>query len=323
LDTRYHYLIDEKVKGFIFNFIRELGDLECINIGRVTQSLSQRPKASGRRDVYIAELKPQFKPTIVRIIRLQKWGIKEHLEENQDLLSAIMQAEDYIEYTLDRRLGCCQLGMSLPSQIRLGRVSETYNGSKAQYRGVRIWATYFEREYIPGIATDKINGDKFANHDYALRFALLLGQAAAPNFIVGRASLDLRVLFDDGDEVLLEDAQGMPNKIVVNDLTGAFVDYQRPFEAALPGYALPVIRRQNNLANVNEFANAYLAAFVSHFRRIQGEYRKRKRAFDTLFKHLPRDPGGSLAYRWECLLSRLDQAQPERLGEQLRAHLPS
>ena len=50
----------------------------------------------------------------------------------------------------------------------------------------------------------------------------------------------------------------------------------------------------------------YLEALREQFLHIQGDYRKRRRAFDTLFKHCKYDPAGSFAYRWERILSRLD-----------------
>ena len=46
---------------------------------------------------------------------MQKWGIREHLDEGKRLLDAIIQSEEYTEYILDRRLGCRQLGMNLPA----------------------------------------------------------------------------------------------------------------------------------------------------------------------------------------------------------------
>ena len=77
-------LCDEKCREFIFNFVREFGDLEYVNIGRVVGSLSQRGKTPGRRDVYIAQVKQQgIKDEIVKIIRMQKWGIREHLDEGK------------------------------------------------------------------------------------------------------------------------------------------------------------------------------------------------------------------------------------------------
>ena len=48
---------------------------------------------------------------------------------------------------------------------------------------------------------------------------------------------------------------------------------------------------------------------------------KRKRAFDTLFKHRPRDEAGSFAYRWECVLDRLRRAVPQNLGNLIRSHI--
>ena len=65
-----------------------------------------------------------------------------------------------------------------------------------------IWSTYFQRDYIRGIASDKIPACRFEDPAYALQFARLLGRAAAPNMIVGRCDLNGQVLFDDGDEVV-------------------------------------------------------------------------------------------------------------------------
>jgi len=62
------------------------------------------------------------------------------------------------------------------------------------------------------------------------------------------------------------------------------------------------------LANPVEFAEIYLEALRAQMLHLQGDYRKRKRAFDTLFKHCKYDPKGSFAYRWERILRRLDQA---------------
>ena len=56
----------------------------------------------------------------------------------------------------------------------------------------------------------------------------------------------------------------------------------------------PVNRRLALLADPEEFAALYVEAFVARFTKIQLEYRKRKRAFDTLFKHRPRDEARQL-----------------------------
>ena len=54
-DGELHRLCDTRVKGIIFNIIREYGDLDYVNIGCLPESLSlARPHQSSRRGVYIA-----------------------------------------------------------------------------------------------------------------------------------------------------------------------------------------------------------------------------------------------------------------------------
>jgi len=254
-------------------------------------------------------------------LRLQKWGIREHLDENKELLQSILEAEEYTEYILDRRVGCSQLGMNLVSPISMRRVNEPYMGLRREFLGRTVWASYFERDYVPGVATDKIIPAKLASPDYALRFAHFLGKAAAPNLIVGRMNLDHMILFDDGDEVLVEDEQGSPVDLLVSDLTGAFVDYQTELSRFAGAYAKPILKRLAWVSNPGPFMAAYLSAFQEEFLRIQGVYRRRKRAFDSLFRHCVRDEGGSFAYRWEIILARLNRTDANALAAAFRQEL--
>jgi len=313
----------EKSRGFIFNLIREYGDLEYVNIGRVIGSLSYRAPYLGRRDVCIAEIKQRGTDReIVKIIRMQKWGVRERLDEGKCLLDAIVQSEEYTEYILDRRLGCRQLGMNLPPRAIARKLTERYFGTRRDYHGISIWTTYFERDYVHGIATDKMPNPRFADGEFALRFARLLGAAAAPNMIVGRTDPeDGHVVFDDGDEVVLEDEQGLPMEIVVADHTGTFTNYLQDLRRFAPEYAAPMNRRAAHVPNPQAFFQAYLEAFQERFSHIQEEYRKRKRAFDTLFKHLPRDVAGNFGHRWEQVLQRLRLADPGQLAELIRQNL--
>ena len=321
-DEKLRELCDERAKGFIFNFIREFGDVEYVNVGRVNNSLSLRPKMPGRRRVYIAEIKLAGQErVVVRIIRIQKWGIYEHLEDGKDLLQAILNAEEYTDYILDRRLGCRQLGMNLPPRINTRKVSERYSGSRPELAGQTIWSTYFDRDYIGGVATDKVPLARFGNPEFALRFARLLGRSAATNVVVGRLHLDGAVLFDDGDDVVVEDAEGLPREMVVADHTGTFADYTSALDSFAAAYAKPVNRRIRHMSNPREFAEAYVGSFVERFLHVQGEYRKRRRAFDTLFQHRRRDVLGSFAYRWEKVLERLDRTDAAQLGEAIRRHI--
>ena len=323
-DAPLQALCDPKTRGFIFNFIREYGDLEYVNVGHIVHSLSkQRPLSDGRREVYIAELKPCNGPaTVVRFIRLLKWGVAERLDEGKDLLRALLESEEYVDYLQDRRLGCRQLGMNLPPCITIQRVIEVYRGPRAEYRGQMFHAPYSERDYLQGVATDKIPSAKYTHDDYASRLARLLGRAAAANIIVGRTYDDgTLVVFDDGDEVVVEGEDGMPKELIVGDHSGAFGEYQRPLIEFAKDYARPVNNRVTLVTKPREFAEAYLEAFRQRFLRAQEEYRKRRRAFNTLFRHCKYDPAGSFAYRWECVLKRLDQTDALALVEAIRKQI--
>jgi hypothetical protein len=314
------HLRDEKPRKFILNFVREYGDLEFVNVGRVIGSLSRRAVMPGRRGVYLAYLKQRQNPAeIVTIIRLQKQGVREYLEQGLSLLDAMISAEEYTEYVLDRRLGCRQLGMNLPLRVTAKKISERYAPAKGG--GYPIWTSYFEREYIRGIATDKLPPALFDSPEFAIRSARLLGSAAAPNIVVGRCDKTGSPLFDDGDEVMVLDAEGMPQDIVVADHTGTFNDVASPLGEFTVKYALPIIRRRGCLRNPDGFARAYCAAFEERLGRIQEDYRLRRKAFDSLFLHLPSQTPGSFVYRWKRVLARLDETSPHALTDLVRGNI--
>jgi hypothetical protein len=86
-------------------------------------------------------------------------------------------------------------------------------------------------------------------------------------------------------------------------------------------YARPVNVRETFVPDARAFAEAYLAAFRDQFLHTQGDYRKRRRGFDTLFKHCRYDIGGSFAYRWECVLRRLDETNVDELLRAIHSHI--
>jgi hypothetical protein len=322
-DRELQRICDARAKDIIFNFIRDYGDLAYMNLGRVAESLSlDRPQKEGRRGVFMAEFKAHGEPQpLRRFLRLQKWGVWEHLDEGKGMLQSIQESDEYTDYWLDRRLGCRQLGMNLCRRFFMRRLSEAYRGKNDLFCGQQIRSTYFEREYLWGIATDKLPHDRYTRPGYALKLATLIGEAAAAGIIVGRSFDSSRPAFDDGDEILREDEAGLPMEVLVGDHSGAFTEYRKPLVTFAPEYARPVNVREVLLPDAREFAEAYLAAFRKHFVHTQGDYRKRRRGFDTLFKDCRYDPGGSFAYRWECVLRRLDQTDPDQLVAAVRAHI--
>jgi hypothetical protein len=94
-DTDLQRLCDPRAKEIIFNIIRDYGDLEYINVGCIRESLSlDRPQKDVRRGVYLAEFLPKGEAaSLKRFMRLQKWGVWEHLDELKDLLHSIQESE--------------------------------------------------------------------------------------------------------------------------------------------------------------------------------------------------------------------------------------
>ena len=313
-------MCDNRVKSFLFNTTRLFGKIRYINIGRIAQSLARHPGEQHHRgNVYIMQyLEETMDVPKVLMIRLQKWGVAEHLDEGKDLLQSIVEADEYSDYILDRRLMCRQLGMDLPWRLGHGHFTEKYRGNN-QYNGIALRTAYFVRAYMTGVASDKIPLAKYRNPLFALKFAEQMGGAAAVDMIVGRqSSATGEILFDTSYEVVRLDEDGLPRKVKVTDHAGSFVNYEQDFTEYVAKYAQPVIRRKGYVTDYAGFAAAYAEGFRRKLTEVQGAYRARKAAFDELFSDRPYDTNGSGAYRWACALRRLDTCDPERVTARLK-----
>ena len=301
-------ICDFRVRSIIFNLLRLFGTVEYVNIGRIAHSLSRRPVAGHKRgSVYIVQYKEVGKDYCrVFVIRFQKWGIAEHLDEGKDLLQSILEANEYADYILDRRLACRQLGMNLPYQVGFGQFTEKYLGNN-QYHGTTVRAFYYMRSYIRGIASDKVPPERFRNPAFAQAFAYLMGEAAALDMVVGRAATETgESVFDKNFEVLQPGEDGLPVRIVVTDHAGSFVKYREGFDELVGAYADVVRRRRAFVGDFAAFAKAFVTGFERKLAATQAAYRARRNAFDNLFVHRPYDTAGSGAFRWSCALKRLD-----------------
>ena len=310
-------LCDLRVKSLIFNLTRLFGAIDFINVGRISHSLARRPVEGNRRgSVYIVQYRdtgssaPQ-----VTMIRFQKWGVAERLDEGKDLLQAMLESDEYSDYILDRRLMCRQLGMNLPRRIGYGHFTEKYRG-RNQYNGVAVRTAYFVRPYVRGDASDKILPAKFRNPAFALKFAKLIGEAAAIDMIVGRcSSVTHEILFDRNYEIVKMGADGLPDSVAVTDHAGSFTNYAQELEEYVSAYAEVIRRRKAFVTDYAAFAAAYVEAFAARVASLQQAYHDRKAAFDGLFKDRPFDTNGSGAYRWSRALARLERADVERLKQ--------
>ena len=207
--------------------------------------------------------------------------------------------------------------MPLPGRIDMQNVTETYYGKNRAYHGTRIWTTYYERDFIDGLATEKIPDARLKDEAFVLRVASLLGQAAAPNMVVGRSTDKGEVTFDGGDEMLLLDSQGMPQRIVVADHAGTFNDYESPLARFAADYARPVVTRASRVCGPATFADTYLTALSERLLEMQEEYRLKRRAFDALFQY-SKQGEKTFAWRWAKVLARLDKTDVPVLIGQIR-----
>ena len=313
-------LCDFHVRNIIFNLMRLFNDIEFVNVGRIARSLARSPIVGSRHgSVYVIQCKTAESDEVrLVLLRFQKWGVAEHLDEGKDILQATIEANEYADYILDRRLMCCQLGMNLPPRVAIAQFPETYRGHN-QYNGTTVRAYGYVRDYVSGTASDKIPPARFRNPAFALAFAWLMGEAAAHDLIVGRRSSETKEnLFDKNYEVVQFGPDGLPVKVVATDHAGSFVNYLHTFEDSVAPYANVIRRRAKFVPDVAAFTDAYVTAFERKLAEVQAKYRDRRRAFDELFVHRPFDVAGSGAYRWAKTLERLDQCDPKSVAAVLR-----
>ncbi|MBR2983275.1 MAG: hypothetical protein IKC80_08620 [Kiritimatiellae bacterium] len=315
-------MCDSRVKSLIFEMMRLFGEIDYINVGRISRSLARKPVEGNRRgDVYVMQIRLSgCAEATTMMIRMQKWGVSEHLDEGKSLLRSIMEADEYSDYILDRRLMCRQLGMNLPRRLVFGHFTEKYRG-RNEYDGVAVRTAYFSRDYVAGIASDKIPAAKYRNPAWVRRFGELMGEAAALDLIVGRRSSTTgELLFDKNYEVVKIGEDGLPREIVITDHAGSFVDYGRELADRVGEYAV-FIKDREALAQAEYplFVSSCLEGFRRGIVRAQQAYRMRRKAFDDLFSDRPYDTNGSGACRWSCALKRLDRCEPEELAEKLKA----
>lgn len=308
----------EHVRGLIRNFYRELGDLEYINIGRIRAGASVRGE---RQEVYIAQIKPAGAERQVKIIRFQRWDISLHLQKpDWEPLDALVWANDYTNFVMNRRLGCRQLGMRLVPRLTMDQIPDdgTFQlGDKT----VQVWATYFVRDFIWGVATDKVPKYKLGDEAYSLRFARLLGEAAALNLISGRVDEEGNALFDVGDEIVQEGREGLPVHLVIADHGGTFKNWETPLVSFAAAYAKPVNDRATLVPKKRRFASAYMAGLRQRFSEVQTEYRERPEAFTRLFEDLPNQVDGDFKDRWNLVLDRMRRTNVDELCREIRRRI--
>ncbi|MFH1377858.1 MAG: hypothetical protein ABIH86_03810 [Planctomycetota bacterium] len=361
--VRLSRICDEKTPHFIRFFHDKYRNARYINIANVVESLSIRRHAAGRRGVYISEvvlresnaaaeaelrdevIGPELSPyigclqvpvngkpppppgseaaPIVSILRMQKWDMyfRVEFERERDWERARIESLEYARYVEDRALACRQLGMRLVRHEHI-RLSEDYYNTTVETH-------CHARPYIWGIATDKIEREYFRDSGFAMRFAELLGEAAAPNLIVNRYDADTRrINFDDGDEIMIiapDHGGGIPKPIgiVVAEHTGSFNDLgMESLEDVAIQYADALTRRIQIIKDVfggiptyslHQFAERFVEAFVRRFEEVRETCLQKRDALNCSFNHWPDGDSRNLRGRWFKALYRMDAADLKRI----------
>jgi hypothetical protein len=313
-DENMKRVLDPRVIAIMENFLRDDPGIEYINIGRVESSLSKRRSRKilmpGRRSVYVAAYRSRGAgEDSVKFIRFQKSDVSYFLDMGYEIGEAESAAAEYGASVIRRFEACRRLGLNiLPTEIK--SIREKYDGVNLKYRGAEINSGYFLRDYAFGHATDKIPPGLYESAEFTRSLGTLLGRAAASSIILGRLH-EGEVLFDDGDEVVLLDAGGMPVDLVVSDITSAFNDVEIPLAEFAGDFALPVTSRAAVVPDIEAFKQCYIGEFSRRFAGIRNDYLRDKDRYLAMFADADSDAG--FHEKWTRSLARLEAARVDEL----------
>jgi len=307
-------VMDAHVKNAVRDILNELfryyGPMEYINLGRVMQSQSRKRAAGSYREVYFAMLKQKDNPVEqLRIIRKFRRNTLYYLNRGISLETAERLAAGYMQYTMDRRKLVTMLGVVTPPLHCLSRVEHLPGIGE-------ISTDFIDRPYVAGLATDKIPFYYFESEPFLRALAVLMGEAAGPNLILGRSDPDSGVVFfGDGDEMLQFETDGkVPTGIVLADFTGAFADVVSPLEKFAPFYVDYLVALLGRV-RVKSFTRQRLIEVADLFidslaERIEktGELLKPGSVLDSEIKEMLADrevETNPILVKWEKTLERL------------------
>lgn len=302
-----------RVRALINHYCNLYNTLTSINLGRVESSQTSRDRSGEEREVYLATLGFEDGRDEIRILRCMKWDIAHRLKMGEPLEQAISETLQYRRYILDRLNAFGALEIPIPPY------SEIVFHENAPYLGT-VPLFFMERPYVPGIVSDKIPAGRYAQPELVVRLARLLGTSAAVSLIMGRACPRTgHIFFDDGDEVIQFDEQGLPHQLVLAETTGSFADWSTPLTINL-SHCLEHLSAHLSLARIEDLGNrtparaveAFAEGLVTEIGRMQRLLHENTLRLRCLFSDRSEEPGG-IRYRWERILNRLEWADLEEL----------
>jgi hypothetical protein len=301
-----------RVKRLIEYYRRNRKDFVSINVGSIVSPLTDRNQTGEEREVLITTLTLPDDRRDIRHIRMSKWDVVHRLKLGLSLDQAINETGLYRDFIMDRLAAIKTLGLPIPEFQQINIEDEFGTDIIPVY--------YFEREYIPGIATDKIPSLFYSRSEFLSRLAFFLGQAAAASMVIGRIDYRSRQLYyDDGDEIILVNAAGLPCAFMLLEITGSFKDWTTPVEKMLSHCIEHLARhmskaRQQGVAEP-EFSNAigaFAEGVTEEIQRMQTLLDDPAKRLWTLFADRSSEAGG-IRDRWEGVLNRLGRTDAKLL----------
>gem|GEM_PF-374876 len=305
--------VETRVRNLIEFFSHTWKGVLSINVGRVETSLTERDRTGEERDVYLIVLGLAEGREEIRLVRLMKWDVVHRLKRGVPREQAIWETFQYRDYVFDRIRATSFLDLPVPA-LNLVELQEDIPGLGP------IPVFFFDRQYVPGIATDKIPPALYRQPGFIVRLSQLLGVAAAVSLVLGRESPRTgHVLFDDGDEVIQLEEGNLPTHLVITDITGAFADWSTPSGKLLP-HCLFHIKRHLERAqkmgvdqeNLKEAIRGFTNALIGEIDRYKKLLRDRPYDLRGLFADRPQEPGG-VRSRWEGILNRIEMTDTDEL----------
>lgn len=302
----------DRIKKLIEYYLRTRNDFLSINVGSIVTPLTDRNQAGEEREVFIVNLSLPDDQKDIRHIRMSKWDVLHRIKQGLSLEQAITDTRIYRDFIIDRLVAIRILGLPIPEFKQIDIEDELGASTIPVY--------YFERDYIPGIATDKIPTLFYARAGFLPQLAFFLGQAAAASLVLGRTDpRSNQLYYDDGDEIIRLDAAGLPIAFMLLETTGSFKDWTTPIENMLPHCIEHFVRHMEKARQQGAAQPEFSSALQSFSDGLKNEILRMQALIDDisadirpLFSDRSFEDGG-IRCRWEGVIDRLGRTRPEQL----------
>ncbi len=311
--------VENRIASLIAYFHGAHEGLASINIGRVERPQNPDRPRDERRDVLVIALGFPDGREELHVARMARWDVVHRLNQGKPLVQAIGETVLYRGFIFDRLHAATELHMPIPPFEELQIEDELPGG------GLKYPVFFFSRPYVPGMVSSRIPPHRYGG-EHKERFitglAGCLGHAALVSLALGRADVYLgTVHFDDGDEIVQLDAEGIPCRVVIAETTGSFADWWTPMKDLLPQCLVRVAQHLEkaraqgaSAAALNAAAGAFAARFLEELTRTQELVRTARARLYALFADRQREPGG-IRFRWEHVLARIETTNAGELRE--------